>query len=60
MAVKAGRKTVCTITLSKGTGSCTLSVKALRTGTYRLAASYGGDGNYLSSGPGTKTLKVAA
>jgi hypothetical protein len=60
VAVKAGSKTICTITLSKGTGSCTLSTKALRTGTYRLAASYGGDGNYLSSGPGTKTLKVAA
>jgi hypothetical protein len=60
VTIKAGSTTICTISLSKGTGSCTLSTTKLRAGTYHLSASYGSDTNYASSNSSGKTLKVAA
>jgi hypothetical protein len=60
VAVKIGFTTICTISLSKGTGSCTLGATRLRAGTYHLAATYAGDGNYGSSTSTSKTLKVTA
>jgi hypothetical protein len=59
VTIKAGRVTICTITLSRGGGSCTLSAKRLNPGTYRLAASYPGNSNYLSSNSSLETLRVA-
>jgi hypothetical protein len=58
--VRIGSTTVCTVTLSKGAGSCTLTVKQLRAGTYAIIAVYLGDVNYHSSQSSRKTLKVAA
>jgi hypothetical protein len=59
ITIKAGRTTLCTITLSKGTGSCTLSSRKLSPGTYHLTAAYPGNSNYLPSNTPAKTLKVA-
>jgi hypothetical protein len=60
VAVRIGSTTICTITLSKGTGSCALANTRLRVGTYTFVALYGGDGNYNQSESPKKTLKVAA
>jgi len=49
VTVTAGPTTLCTITLSKGTGSCTLSAKRLRIGNYSLLARYAGNASYASS-----------
>jgi hypothetical protein len=59
VAVRIGTTTICTITLSKGTGGCVLANTRLRAGTYTLAALYSGDGNYAPSWSAKKTLKVA-
>ena len=40
--VRAGHVTVCDITLAPGRGSCRLSARQLRPGTYRLTAAYAG------------------
>jgi hypothetical protein len=58
--VRIGGSTLCTVTLSNGAGSCTLTAKQLRAGSYTIIAVYLGDVNYHSSGSGGKTLKVAA
>jgi Bacterial Ig-like domain (group 3) len=63
VTIKAGRTTVCVITLergSKSTGSCTLKATQLRSGTYQLTASYPGNGNYAPSNSSRKSLKVVA
>lgn len=59
VTVKAGSATLCTISLSKGTGSCTLSASKLKAGTYRLSASFPANSDYLKSTSSSKTLKVA-
>jgi hypothetical protein len=60
VAVRIGGTTICTITLSKSTGSCTLANTRLRAGTYTFIALYSGDGNYNQSESAKKILKVAA
>ena len=60
VAVRIGGTTICTITLSKGAGSCALANTRLRVGTYTFVALYGGNGNYNQSQSPKKTLKVAA
>lgn len=58
VAVRIGGTTICTISLNKGTGSCTLGSTRLRAGTYQMAAHYAGNGDYNSSTSASKTLKV--
>jgi len=58
VTITAGRTTICTITLSKDAGNCTLTAKRLSPGTYRITASYPGNGNYDRSTSPAKTLKV--
>jgi hypothetical protein len=60
LAVRIGGTAVCTITLGKGTGSCTLANTRLRAGAYTFVAVYSGDGNYNGSDSAKKVLKVAA
>jgi hypothetical protein len=60
VAVRIGGTTICTITLNRGTGSCTLANTRLRSGTYTFVALYSGDGNYNQSESAKRTLKVAA
>jgi hypothetical protein len=45
--------------LRSGKGSCTLTAKQLKPGTYRLTASYPGKGGFTSSASAPRTLKVA-
>jgi hypothetical protein len=60
VTVKAGTASVCTITLSGGTGSCALGATKLRPGSYQLTASYGGGTGFHASASGQKALTVAA
>jgi hypothetical protein len=58
--VTAGKATICAITLSKtGKGTCTLTARQLRAGTYLLTASYGGSPDFNGSTSAKKTLKVS-
>jgi Bacterial Ig-like domain (group 3) len=57
--LKTGARTVCTIVLRSGKGSCTLSPKELEPGTYRLTATYPGKGGFTGSVSARRTLKVA-
>jgi hypothetical protein len=58
VAVKGGTRTVCTITLKAGKGSCALTAKELTSGTYHLIASYPGKGGFTGSASAPRTLKV--
>jgi Bacterial Ig-like domain (group 3) len=58
VTVRAGSATVCTVTLRSGKGSCTLTARKLRRGTYYLIASYHGDQDFLGSTSAKKTLTV--
>lgn len=60
VAVRIGGATICTITLNRGTGSCTLGNTRLRAGAYRFVAVYPGNGDYGASTSASKALKVAA
>jgi len=60
VAVRAGKTTICTITLRKGTGSCTLSGKRLKDGSYKLVAVFAGNADYNPSTSPGKVLKVVA
>jgi hypothetical protein len=51
--------TLCVITLSSATGSCTLSADQLAVGTYDLIATYSGDANFHVSASAEKALTVA-
>jgi Big-like domain-containing protein len=57
--LRTGARTICTIVLRSGKGSCTLTAKELKPGTYRLTASYPGTGGFTSSASAPRTLKVA-
>ncbi len=59
VTIKAGTRTVCTIGLKSGKGSCALTAKELKPGTYRLTASYPGKGGFTGSASPPRTLKVA-
>jgi hypothetical protein len=57
--LKTGARTVCTIVLRSGKGSCKLTAKELKPGTYRLTASYLGKGGFTGSASAPRKLKVA-
>lgn len=58
VTIKAGGTLICTITLASGRGSCALTAKQLRSGSYTLIASYGADRNFTASASGKTTLTV--
>jgi hypothetical protein len=58
VTVKTSTGALCAITLSSGKGSCTLSAKRLKVGTYHLFATYGGSTRFDGSTSATKTLTV--
>jgi Bacterial Ig-like domain (group 3) len=58
VAVKAGSATVCVITLRSGRGSCTLTARRLRRGTYSLTAAYPGGPGSVGSVSRAKPLTV--
>jgi hypothetical protein len=57
VTIKIKSTVLCTISLAKGAGSCTLAAKRLKPGTYSLTAAYGGS-TYYAGAATTKTLKV--
>ena len=59
VTIKATVTTLCVIKLSSGKGSCTLSAKRLKAGTYRLVATYSGNKNFKGSTSVKVTLTVA-
>ncbi len=58
VTVKASTRTLCVIRLSSGKGSCRLSAKWLKVGTYHLIATYGGSTNFKGSTSAKETLRV--
>jgi len=57
VTVMSGKKLLCTIRLSRGTGSCALGLK-LAPGTYSIIARYGGSSDLRPSVSPKKTLVV--
>lgn len=57
--VREGAVTLCTVTLSKGAGSCTPGATALAPGKYTVAALYLGDTNFSPSQSAGHTWTVA-
>jgi hypothetical protein len=49
VTVTQSTTTLCVITLSSGTGSCTLSAEQLAVGPYKLIAAYSGDEDFQAS-----------
>ena len=58
VTIKESATTLCVITLSAAKGSCRLSPKKLKVGTYRLVATYGGSTNFKHSASVKETLTV--
>jgi hypothetical protein len=58
VTIKAGATRICTITLAKGKGSCTLAASKLRPGKHTLIATYPGTAPYAGSASPKKTLTV--
>ena len=59
VTIKATRTTLCVIKLKSGKGSCTLSARKLKAGTYSLVATYGGSTNFGGSASAKEALTVA-
>ena len=59
VTVRMSTTTLCKITLASGRGSCRLSAKKLKAGTYGLVATYGGSTNFKGSTSAKKTLTAA-
>ena len=53
-----GRLTVCKVSLKSGKGSCTLTTKELKAGTYHVTANYPGNGDFSGSASAARTFKV--
>jgi hypothetical protein len=58
VTVKAGSAVLCVITVAHGKGSCALTARKLRPGSYHVIAVYGGGQIYAGSASGPKTLTV--
>ena len=58
VTIKESTTTLCVITLSGAKGSCTLSAKKLRVGSYHLVASYGGSTDFMRSTFAKESLAV--
>ena len=58
VTIRAGKKTVCVITLRAGAGSCILAKRELRARTYQLVASYRGNRSFAGSAAKRRTLKI--
>jgi hypothetical protein len=60
VTVSANGKSLCTITLRNGTGSCRLTAAQLAKGTYKVTARYHGAAPYAASTSAAKTFKVTS
>ena len=59
VTISETKTTLCVITLSGAKGSCRLSAKKLKVGTYDLVATYGGSSNFKGSTSAKETFTVA-
>ena len=59
VTVSESSMALCTITLSAGSGSCTLSPRRLAVGTYDVIAAYSGDKSFEPSATGDRLTVVA-
>jgi hypothetical protein len=59
VTIKQSTTTLCTISLSGAKGSCTLSAKKLKAGTYNVVVAYGGSTNFKGSTSAKESLTVA-
>lgn len=59
VVVKSRARLLCWVRLHHGTGNCSPGPKALRPGSYRVVAYYGGDANFERSLSGYRKLTVA-
>jgi len=59
VTVSESSMALCTITLSAGSGSCTLSARRLAVGTYDVIAAYSGDKSFEPSATGDRLTVVA-
>ena len=60
VTVKSGSKTLCTIALSNGSGSCSLKPSKLAVGSYSVVALYAGNADFDASNSPEKKLKVVS
>lgn len=60
VAISIGSTTVCVVKLAAGKGSCTLTAKQLKAGTYHLVARYAGSADVAGSSSAKSTLTVAS
>ncbi len=60
VVISEGKVTLCRITLKSAKGSCQLSAKGLRPGTYEIIASYLGDKHYRPSVSPARKLVIAS
>lgn len=58
VVVRAGTRTLCTISLAHGAGRCSLSARKLMAGRHAIVASYGGNWEFGSATSKPKTLIV--
>jgi YVTN family beta-propeller protein len=60
ISVRSSGNVVCTMTLSHGRGSCTLSPRELAVGLHDLVAHYAGNGDFGSAASAPETLEISA
>ena len=58
VVAEIGTKTLCTVRLSHGAGTCSPAARALRPGRYRVVARYGGNKNFKPSTSNPENLLV--
>jgi hypothetical protein len=59
VTVKAGRATICVITLRSARGTCSPAATRLATGRWKITAAYDGSGDVTSSRSAVRSLSVA-
>jgi Bacterial Ig-like domain (group 3) len=58
VVVRAGKTTICVMTLRSGRGTCRFSARQLRAGKYHLTVRYAGDRNFVGSSGSGKLIIV--
>jgi hypothetical protein len=58
VTVKAGNRTLATLSLKSGKAAYTLTATKLKEGTYKLTAAYGGSAGYSGSASPSRTLTI--
>jgi hypothetical protein len=60
VTISTGKAVLCKVILSRGSGTCSSSAKALRVGTYKVIATYPASGDFVGVVSAGKLLTVAA